>query len=245
MSFDKEGMKRKIAGLLAKAGPHSGATEAEAQSAMAKAQELMLEYAISDAEARGAMSAKASYIEFVAWEGQRVPQFQGLITGLINSHFGVKVIQDNRQRRAHKVLFYGTQDACDFASYALVYLTDTFHSLWLRRKIDMGYETRHKGAYYVGLIEGMREAMDAERRKVEQSATKSGMLVLIGRELDLAYRTQYPRVSNVRIRTRIASDDALADGQRDGAKVRVSRPLGDDRLYARIEAKCNNLNPVQ
>lgn len=217
-------------------GCDGAATEAEAASAMAFAQKLMVEHQIEMADVNGYEAATEEYVEEEVFScGPTVPKHWNYAGSLIVHHFFCKVIRPQTQKRvngrvvgvvASKLCLFGTRDNVAMARHVLTYLDASFPRLWLKAKKEQQLAECDRRIFYHGIHNGFSAKLNAERAAAApQSSRVSTALALVTSKLDEAARKAYPDSEPTRHRLAQGSRSAYQAGYQEGQQLNVRRSV--------------------
>lgn len=232
MSVDST-VLQKLQKILSRADTSRGATEAEAQAAMAAAQRLAIQHNLDLAAvmASGPADAPAKLetdkVELVAPNKHR--PYSEPIAHVLQDCFDVSVIWVGRDARA---VIIGEKTDVQLATYCWGWLQQTFPRLF-RQYCDArglpfltGIPRR---SYYVGLSRGIRESNQRQRAeaKTDKATGQSFALVLVKKEELVQARVaeEFPMLRNMARRTRSMDHEAFAHGQLEGRKIKLNAGL--------------------
>jgi hypothetical protein len=242
---DRGALLDRIQALLSKT-VERGATEAEAQAALAAAQRLMDAHNIELAQVLDHDPDAVEFGEEVAWEGKYANSMVDAAASILHEVFAVRCVRARRRmpfrldvRRSTlgvQVLLIGDPTNRDAARWALNFLAGTFRRLWdaYRAGIDGGNRWSRR-AYVEGLVDGFLARLGAERaaRERDRPGTANALVPLRSR-LDRAAEASVagsPRDSRP-IQTAgfsWADRDAYKAGRRDGRDINLARPIGNSQ----------------
>lgn len=220
----------KVKKLLALgASPHKG----EAESALAKAHALMMQYAIEQYEIDHLKDNDTSiYTEKMIHQGKVQFYHEKLINHILNQYFHVQTISYRIPHEATMLYVFGTESNVEFAEFVWHFLMETFERLWFEFKKEHAWMDRtHARSYHAGVANGFESTLQREIR-AQLTQTQSTALACISTELANAVKQVHP---HVRTQTVKFNNDGnkryypnIADrGFADGKKIKVARPLED------------------
>ena len=221
----------KIRKLLRLADTSRGATESEAQVALAKAQELMTRHNIDSALLR--MERGEAGSGFTVDKGKvDLPKTLNpadlMILSLLQGHFNVKTIL-MPNGRATPVDIIGSPADIDFAIYAFNYLRQTFFRCW--NEFKKVHADPDKASYYRGLRDGLNTALKEAKQRAEESygseERQTYGLVLVDQQAAIK---QYVDEHYGKLRTRSGArrkmhSGSYAAGESKGRTIQINRPL--------------------
>ena len=221
----------KIRKLLRLADTSRGATESEAQLALAKAQELMTRHNIDSALLR--MERGESGPGFTVDKGKvDLPKTLNpadlMILSLLQAHFNVKTIL-MPNGRGTPVDIIGAPADIDFAIYVFHYLRQTFFRCW--NEFKRVHADPDKSSYYRGLRDGLNTALKEAKQRAEESygndERQTYGLVLVDQQAAIKH---YVDEHYGKLRTRCGSrrkmhSGSYAAGESKGRTIQINRPL--------------------
>lgn len=221
----------KIRKLLRLADTSRGATESEAQVALAKAQELMTRHNIDSALLR--MERGESGPGFTVDRSKvDLPKTLNpadlMILSLLQGHFNVKTIL-MPNGRATPVDIIGSPADIDFAIYAFNYLRQTFFRCW--NEFKRVHAHPDKASYYRGLRDGLNTTLKEAKQRAEESYCSEERqtygLVLVDQKAAIK---QYVDEHYGKLRTRLGArrkmhSGSYAAGESKGRTIQINRPL--------------------
>jgi hypothetical protein len=225
--------RRRIEKLLA-LGQSSNRHEAE--SALAKAHELGLQYNIQMVErefTRAYRFRKAGRLY------RRIPAHVWAVANLVNEfyfvHYIAHVYQGKHQTLTEgyrQIELYGTPENLDMAEYVFDFLLRQGDSEWVafRAQHPAAKGQRAKASFLRGVFEGFQSKLEAERHTL---AVEKALVWKGDPELDAFYRQRNPRVSSRSIGAMI-NPDAHAAGIEIGAQMQVLKPITNSSIEAGV-----------
>lgn len=234
---------RKIQGLLAKA--EGTDNENEASAFYAKAQELMLRYAIDEARVREAMgqsrgSAKPEMINYEYSSSDSNARGKANLLHVIARANRVRMLNYANKRNTNQRLFGATTVAsqwCALVGYKadIEYVKMLYTSLliqsarlgstaWKHRKLSLGVEKGQSAfmtAYLQGFSETIRQRF-AEQGRGQIAADQNALVVRVEQDVTDAFRSFFPHTKSVGFSSRSAA--GMAAGRADGHKADIGNP---------------------
>ena len=221
----------KIRKLLRLADTSRGATESEAQLALAKAQELMTRHNIDSALLR--MERGESGHGFAVDKGKvDLPKTLNpadlMILSLLQGHFNVKTIL-MPNGRGTPVDIIGSPADIDFAIYTFNYLRQTFFRCW--NEFKRVHANPDKASYYRGLRDGLNTALKEAKQRAEESygsgERQTYGLVLVDQQAAIK---QYVDEHYGKLRKRSGArrkmhSGSYTAGESKGRTIQINRPL--------------------
>ena len=161
MSIDREKILAKIRKLLA-LGNDKGATEAEAVSAVLKAQRLMAEYDVEEYELHS--SDEEPIVETPSAPASR--SWRGNLGDVIADNFRCKMYLSMMPPRIYKVVFYGYKSDAQAAAMAFNYLYRIGNRLANRHCAEvrqiLGSAYGRYNSYVLGFVDGVRQELEKQ-----------------------------------------------------------------------------------
>jgi hypothetical protein len=223
----REAILGRIQNLLNKT-VEKGATEAEAQSAMAAAQRLMDQHNIQSAELLIAGGKGIAYDQVVAKTHDTIYSHFSFAAPIVEQVFGIKVVflktPVRNARPIIRIVLFGDPAAIDSGRWGLDFLASVYLRLWNRYRIANQATARDMHSYYAGLGAGFLARVRAEReRTIRELPGASNALVLVDSKLQEAFIEKYPDVKAKEIQIR--SSEAFGAGVRDSKEINLARSL--------------------
>ena len=159
----------KLQKILALAG--NNPNQAEAELAMAKAQEMALAHGIDLALIGKADDADVDEIMQETLDmGQRLPTVNSFISDILVKFFDVRIIMSGSRQSGRRLIFVGTRDAIQTAKYIYSWLGDTMVRCWQNYYHNTaGVELSSKQSYLFGFHNGLVNKLDRNRKEIEAS----------------------------------------------------------------------------
>lgn len=247
MSEAKARIRERIRKLLSMT-QENGATEAEAEAAVAMAARLMDEHDLTPDDVGEAGTPVYGKDVIDSGEGLRLPPELDGIAVILGQFFRVRVMGcqclESKGKGwpavpAWKVEAFGLPANIEAARFVYRFLKTTYLGLWERLRMRTKLRKSKQSAYYYGLTIGLyrrlqRERAEAARRPGRDASAPGNALVLADEALDRAFEDAHPDVPKARAKTGRDRSVQFA-GALDGAGINIARPLGAGRLA--IEAK--------
>ena len=221
---------RRIRRLLALA---SSSNVHEAQSAAAKARELMLRYNLKRLEReREAYTYRRLGKGFVA-----IPHERHVLSGVLQDHFFVETIwveeyDAHRDRRHQRLEVCGTEDNVEFASFAHDFLVSQSGRLWQAEMSKFRgkqgsypphgrFTRRERKQYLTGLLEAFGSTLRDDSHRLSE---EHGLVWVGDVELSAYYDKRHPD------RTPISSEGAAPSmagirGRQEGRRLKIHKPV--------------------
>ncbi len=227
--MSRDDLMRKVKGLLAIA--NGSCYPAEAETALAKAQAMMLEHGLSQLEVE-ASGQRYSHEEFGDGMKRRPPE-DFPIAEILETFFFVRVFwgrsyDDNDHCRVSRRLF-GEEHHRAVAEFVWVYLQRTFRALWNARVATLRKRAGRQLMFYRGLKQGLRERLRAERHQHFQH--QAGLILATNAALSRAVETTFANIKTIGPRPIQRLDDhdyeALTEGRRRGQSIAIPGAIAD------------------
>ena len=205
----------------------SSPNEHEAESAVKKAQLLLLQYNIDMVELDRNRNFAVRCLGPI--KGRR-SSFELWMAMILHEFFFVEVLwaktYDAKRDKSGTVLqVYGTPTNLEMAAYVYAYLSQLIERLWQQYRCDQQLNgNRERQRYYAGVLEGFYHKL------VEQGQKRCGEQALVWQgddRLKQFYRHINPRVVTSYGRG-VRSSAAYSDGLSAGREVEIRRPITAD-----------------
>ncbi len=218
---DEPKVLRKIRKLLALA---QSPNEHEARLAAAKAQRLMLENNLAEAETGAPLVYAARQLGPVKG---RFQAHEKVLAGLLSEHFFVECIwmqgcDVNRGLMGRYLEIIGTPENLELAAWVHAYLLETAERLWAVHKRRQGIRgNAERRRYLAGVMAGFREQLRGQAKLNREEG-----LVWVG-DPDLRgfFERRHPYVQKRR-GPRIRATDAWHHGKAAGREIVLRKPVG-------------------
>lgn len=223
MSADKKSIIEKIQKLLSLA---NSSNENEAKLAAQKATELLTKYNLSMQEVE--VSQREYEAMHYAGKNSRSPMEHKYIFGLLTKFFFVKVVRGRKidyvTMKKHVVWsFFGQEHNVKIAHFVFAFLDNTFNNLYAEYKKTNETERTSRNSFYFGLYRGLREQLEAGKKKVE---SETGLVVVNDPGIDDFIESQVGKTRNVPTRSSGRYDSAAFNkGVEQGKNIRISMAL--------------------
>jgi hypothetical protein len=200
----------------------------EAQSAMAKAKELMDKHCLHtiDMNDDGTLDEKDILRMDIDFEGRS--DWEAQILCSVRDAFQVKYLWDKHNK---KHLLIGSKTDIDFSSFLF-----KFVRLQIKKMGDQyNYSAKDMYTYYMGaalsagkLINDAfgKAAIERAVRDGAISAENMALIVVKNDAVDRVFTKMFPKTSKGRIGAATGSHSAFANGKRDGSTVKLNRQIG-------------------
>jgi len=218
--------------LLRLADTSRGATEHEAEAALAKAEELMVRHKIDSAMLR--MSHGSEDLPGIAVQKEvinlpkAINPADMLILSLLQSHFNVRIVLF-KHSHATPVDIIGTWEDVQFAIHVFHFLRETFSRCWNEFKVSAS--TPDRKSYYRGLHDGLRSAILEGKKRAEAAASTQErsryqiVLVDTAAAIDRFMGERYGQLRKRRSRSSRVYSESYQAGKAKGGKIEIKRAL--------------------
>lgn len=216
-----------------------GCTEGEAEAALKKAQQLMIEHNLSLLEVKQAEVEKADWVEEEAWEGKGLPWDMQFVVHLLQDHFFVKAVFRRGYRGSGtKVILFGDKENVEVAKHLLIFLSRTFRQLWQNHKwvndIFVPGGRRNSRMFYIGLRDGLSAKLTKEREVQVQQAKKEGALIVVEKALVKAFEKHFPTAKSMGQKAVSGSELDYTGGVQAGKKINIQGTMGQEGSRKRL-----------
>ena len=218
--------------LLRLADTSRGATEHEAEAAMAKAEELMTRHKIDSAMLRMAVGSEDLPGIAVEKEVINLPKTLNpadmLILSLLQTYFNVRVVLF-KNSKATPVDIIGTWEDVQFAVHVFHFLRNTFLRCWNEFKTTGSFPDRK--SYYRGLHDGLRTAILEGKKRAESAASSEErsqyqmVLVDTAAALDRYMGEKYGELRTRRRSSSRVHSESYRAGKAQGGRIEINRAL--------------------
>ena len=193
----------------------------EAESAMNKANTLLLKWNISALEEE----RQRLFIHRNLGTPGRIDIINRILSQIIRDFFFVEILwvssyDANADRKGRVMEICGTRENVDIAEYAHAFLLNTTESYWRSYKIANPHARRKD--YVYGILLGFYEKL---KQQQSSSHTEQGLVWLGDPHLKAYFDRRHPRVRQVRSSSSSFNEDSLNDGIAQGHKVVLARGL--------------------
>ncbi len=225
---------QKLQKILSRADTSRGATEAEAQAAMAAAQRLAIQHNLDLAGvmASGPVDATTPRLETDKTQ-LRAPNkhrpYSEPIAHVLIECFDVRVIWVG----AADAVVIGEKTDVQLATYVWGWLQGVFPRLFRQYCDDNGLPFLTgvvRRSYYVGLGQGIRENNRRQRAEAKADARtgQSFALVLVKKDEVVQARVaqEFPQLRSIPNRARSVNHEALGSGRAEGRKIKLNAGIG-------------------
>jgi hypothetical protein len=149
---------------------HKGATGAESDLALEKAQALATQHNIDLALAVVGEPVKEEFVEGEYIEGKRQGVAQRFISNILAEHFNVKIIYSGSRFAGRKILFLGRKSDVDFAIYAQSFLKNHMMSSWQYYQKSNSAPVTHRATFFESFSRGLNLRLTEAKRKQEDES---------------------------------------------------------------------------
>lgn len=195
--------------------------EHEANSAMAKANKLMLENSISMDE----MNRDAEYCKEQLEVQFRVPPEEEWVRPILSQFFKVDFVTRKTPGKSPNVVFIlGSDTNVEIAKYVRDFLMKTYKSLFVSYRKKTGCHVSSKKSFYYGIYTGLTEKLKEAHKQVE----KEHGLVLSKKDagLEKYIRDAFDNLrSSKRKASGITDADAVISGESEGRSISINKGM--------------------
>jgi Protein of unknown function (DUF2786) len=194
----------------------------EAQSAMEQASRLLLKYNLDQV----GIGEGQVEVRRLGTPCARVPTESKLVSNVLREHFFVQTIWVSdgpvgEQPGGRVLEVIGRPENVEMAAYVHAFLHRSLDRLWERFRVDGPSDRRSRGAFRVGVVDGLLGHLDQQRRVVAETG-----LVWVGDPVVAEfYRSRYPRTRRMGGGTYLPGDAHQA-GQAEGGRLRIHPGIG-------------------
>ena len=218
--------------LLRLADTSRGATEHEAEAALAKAEELMTRHKIDSAMLRMSHGSEDLPGIAVKKEAINLPKTINpadmLILSLLQNHFNVRIVLF-KHSHATPVDIIGTWEDVQFAIHVFHFLRMTFSRCWTEFKLSASFPDRK--SYYRGLHDGLKIAILEGKKRAEATASTEErsqyqiVMVDTAAAIDRYMGEQYGKLRKRRGRRSRVDSESYQAGREKGGTIKINRTL--------------------
>jgi len=206
----------------------------EAESAMVKAQKILLKYNLEQAASAG--KSEYSFRHVGSPTGRRMA-WESLLGVLIGEHFFVEVIivpvyRPLEKKRGSVFEMCGVRHNLETAAYTYDFLHRTALAMWKRHKKALAIPSdRDKQSFLYGVMTGFSSKLEREAK----TSQEEGLVWLGDPELHRYFRRRHPHVRKVSGQAKTLND-AFAQGREVGARIVIHKGVdaGRDRHPPRL-----------
>lgn len=222
---EEEKLVRRVEKLLALA---TSTNEHEALSAMQRVQEMYAKHNLARLDDK--RDSQHVYLG-INTRKKRLQRHHFIIASILNEHFFVRVIHtdlfDARELAKHKVIeLLGTRENVLMAEYVYHFLYNQIHSLWDGYKRAHAKSHRARGSYFLGILSGFRDKLDASKAGLPKATGKSSALTVLQDpflEDFVSYR--YPRLVSFRRGRVLGCAESYEAGKKEGWRLILRKGL--------------------
>jgi hypothetical protein len=207
---------------------------AEAETAMALAQKLLLDHDLSMAEAGDA--ADQEFEEHVIATGgpdDKLSAETSFVWAIVEEFFFCSPLRVVSYDHAKFVLI-GRREHLPMGRHVGIYLSRTFRACWTTYRRERRAKRSDERTYYAGVALGISARLIEEREMMTRHNASLGALV---RSHDAALAAEVRRLHPgvvTRERELRGSDTSFLDGFERGKKISIRTPLGPPRAQPRL-----------
>ncbi|MBU0992943.1 MAG: SprT-like domain-containing protein [Proteobacteria bacterium] len=203
----------------------------EAETAMAKAQELIEKYNIDLVKSNPERSFESIFIGKPSLRHFREDYH---LASLLCDYYFVEglwanayVLEKGKMGRVLEIS--GTETNLAIAIYVYEFITRYIHSEWEKYNSASSLGRYRKTDFAVGLIEGFRKKLDLGQRKEAPKASSTDLVKIEDPRLRNYMIYRYPRVRSFRRTLSNVDPDVLKDGEAAGKKMVISKGISEKK----------------
>lgn len=177
--------------------------------------------------------------------GNRKSITQRFVSWTLEKHFKVKIIYHGSRDMGFSIVFIGTKENIEIATYLNSYLNAEFMKLWQQYYKTSNCRLEERASYIEGLYYGLNDKLALENAQTESEKfsghseeTKNQFALIVVNEkerLQKATEAFYPTLKKAATYTsRGYHSNALQSGKQAGANISLRRGLGNGAAMARI-----------
>jgi hypothetical protein len=224
---DSDRLLGKIRKLLALA--ESGETH-EAESALAKAQSLIMQYNLNLIEVK---RQRDFYALFLGKPSVRRDLVLGSLGALLSDFYCVEsiwttswVVEAERFGRALEI--NGAAENLRVAEYVFHFILRHIDSAWERFQGKQRLGSRAKRDFGLGVVRGVRQRLEQEQITAHpQHAAGRALMLWRDPELNAFHRFRHPRISKTRNGNRTFDQDSFQAGVQEGSRLQIRPGLNE------------------
>jgi hypothetical protein len=215
--------------------------ENEAQSAVNKAQRLLLAYNIDLVDADGDRGFARRQLGQIKG---RHPAWELWLAMILNEFFFVEVLWTRSYCAAHDregtvLEVYGTQTNLAMADYVHAYLTQLLERLWSDyRRARSLRNNRERMRYFAGVLQGFHGKLGRQRIELEELSETTALVWQGDDRLQSYYRYHNPRIQT-RQTGGVAASEAFRHGVEEGRRVNLRQPVASADNFGGYLSKGN------
>ncbi len=202
----------------------------EAESALAKAYELMEKYHLEMAD----IKERPEFVRHTDRAGAVEPLEWRFIFPILQTFFHVRIVSHGATRsNGFCFSICGTPQDVIFAEHIGIFLFETYPRLWKVKIRElttprMGLKRKRsiKQNYYFGVYLGLSSKLREAQKQFEAAEQQAG-LIKISDALSEFMRTEFPGTEKNKIRFRTDDQNAIASGIRDGKQIEINKPIAN------------------
>lgn len=223
--LSRENALNKVRKLFSLATAKNVANEAEAESALRKAQQMMAEYSIREFEIHAGIvdDMAKDIVGRMFCEQPRTMLEDKFIIGIVIRFFNVKIVL----KGGSSVYAVGSETHLDIAENAFWYLRTVFRSLWLKYYYSLPVRERTtslKQPYYGGLRAGLYERLEEEKVIIENSSASTA-IVMVHNALQKKFNQMFPCLTNKTYAGYRQNTNGFEAGKRDSAEINIRKGI--------------------
>jgi hypothetical protein len=217
--------------------------EGEREAALLKAQELATRHNIDLAQIEPARVEREEPIQKEEMAcGKRLPVTQHLVSRLLQTHFGVRVIYSGGRYYGRTLTLVGTKTDVEFARFVNGFLNTEFMVRWHEYKERNCAPVGERNSFLFGASRGLDEKLTLAKRKAEldgfasvapekrDDTQKAYALMVVSKEsrVDAAVDEMFPTLRSVRRSySGHHSANAYSSGFAAGRRINIARPISN------------------
>lgn len=211
---------------------NSEALKHEAETAMRKAQELMIKHNVSMEEVDEAdEDDEEEYVDDLFYRCIKPVTEDVYIRGILIHFYFIKLYRGGHRKRGGLIFkIVGKKENVEVAKYIWSYLKRTFKDLWHTWKKESGCPTTSRGDFYYGVYLGLTEKLEEERKRLEKDQRISKALVVIDNKLTKYADKCYPKAGDRGEKSPIRGDkESMRAGYEDGKNISLGKGVGYEK----------------
>jgi hypothetical protein len=204
--------------------------EAEAQTAMALAQKLLLEHELSMTDVSDS-DPDRKFEEAIVFKGTRAPPVGKYVAAIVNEFFFCYPIVDRRSDGLTRAVLFGRREHVAVGVYVFGFLTRIFLALWPPYKRHRRLPQRERQTFWMGMQLGLDRRLRREREQLQRDSpagftAAANQLIKIDRDLVVAAREHFGNIGKARGAGEFEGDwQTLRDGAVRGETIDIRKPL--------------------
>ena len=182
---------------------------------------------------------------------KRLESFKKFICSILTSYYFVEIIfseeydaKDNTSYKTIEIL--GSKQNIEMAEYVYHFLTNKLDQLWnaYRRQNQQKLSRSSKNSYCVGLVAGFHKKLDAikdqhdkKQTSPKQSMTQERQQIVLHNDQMLTQfmRQRFPRIRNIKSKTRLGDHSSYSQGLQDGRKIILHKGLAKNKTNTTVK----------